>query len=190
MFLWTITRLCASHTCGQSADCALRIPVDNHPIARFAYMWTITRLCASHTYGQSPDCALRIPADNHPIVRFAYLWTITRLCASHTCGQSPDCALRIPVDNHPIVRFAYLCQMIGEELVFFSFLYINHRSAVTHHKVNLLKFPKKTYKLRHPPQGLRKVSSCCGHLSLVETRNMCSPSQARWRVARKTLCTA
>jgi len=50
--------------------------------------------------------------------------------------------------NHPIVRFAYLCHghMIGEELVFFSLLYIkffelgvevalNHRSAVTHHKV-------------------------------------------------------
>jgi len=42
--------------------------------------------------------------------------------------------------------------MIGEELVFFSFLYIklfelgvevalNHRSTVTHHKVNLIKFP-------------------------------------------------
>jgi len=42
--------------------------------------------------------------------------------------------------------------MIGEELVFFSFLYIKlfelgvkvafkHRSAVTHHKVNLLEFP-------------------------------------------------
>ena len=55
-------------------------------------------------------------------------------------------------DNHPIVRFAYLCHMIGEELVFFSFLYIklfelgvevafNHRSAVTHNKVNVLKFP-------------------------------------------------
>ena len=52
--------------------------------------------------------------------------------------------------NHPIMRFAYLCHMIGEELVFFPFLYIkllelgvevafNHRSAVTH-KVNLLKF--------------------------------------------------
>ena len=54
--------------------------------------------------------------------------------------------------NHPIVHFAYLCHMIGEELVFFSFLYIklfelgvevalNNRSAVFHHKVNLLKFP-------------------------------------------------
>jgi len=53
--------------------------------------------------------------------------------------------------NHPIVRFAYLFHMIGEELVLFSFLYIklfelgvevafNNRSAVTHHKVNLLKF--------------------------------------------------
>jgi len=50
-----------------------------------------------------------------------------------------------------MVRFACLCHMIGEELVFFSFLYIklfelgvevafNHRSALTHHKVNLLKF--------------------------------------------------
>jgi len=54
--------------------------------------------------------------------------------------------------NHPIVCFAYLCHMIGEELVFFSFLYINpceldveaafnNLSAFTHHKVNLLKFP-------------------------------------------------
>jgi len=54
--------------------------------------------------------------------------------------------------NHPIVRFAYLCHMVGEELVFFSFLYfklfelgvevaLSHRSAVTHDKVNLLKFP-------------------------------------------------
>jgi len=44
-----------------------------------------------------------------------------------------------------------LCASIGEELVFFSFLYIklfelgvevalNHKSAVTHHKVNLFKF--------------------------------------------------
>ena len=50
--------------------------------------------------------------------------------------------------NHLIVRFA----MIGEELVFFSFLYIkllelgvdvafNHRSAFTQNKVNLLEFP-------------------------------------------------
>ena len=54
--------------------------------------------------------------------------------------------------NHPIVRFAYLCHMIGEELVFSPFLYIklfelgveialNHRSAVNHHKVILLKLP-------------------------------------------------
>jgi len=45
--------------------------------------------------------------------------------------------------------------MIGEELVFFSFLYIklfelgvevalNHQSAVTQHKVNLLKFPLRS----------------------------------------------
>jgi len=56
--------------------------------------------------------------------------TITRLCASQTC-------------------------VIGEELVFFSFLYIklfelgvevalNHRSAVTHHKVNLPIFPLRS----------------------------------------------
>jgi len=55
---------------------------------------------------------------------------------------------------HLIVRFAYLCHMIGEELVFFSFLYIKlselgvavvfsnqSAAAVTHHKVNLIKFP-------------------------------------------------
>jgi len=53
--------------------------------------------------------------------------------------------------NHPIVRFAYLCHTTSEELVFFSFVYIklfelgvevalNNQSAVTHYKVNLLKF--------------------------------------------------
>ena len=53
--------------------------------------------------------------------------------------------------NHSIVRFAYLCHMISEEFVSAQvspFLYIklfelgvevalNHRSAVTHHNVNL-----------------------------------------------------
>jgi len=54
--------------------------------------------------------------------------------------------------NRPIVCFAYMCHMICEEFVFLSFLYIklfqlgvqlafNNRSAVTHHKFNLLKFP-------------------------------------------------
>jgi len=52
--------------------------------------------------------------------------------------------------------------MIGKELVFFPFLYIkllelgvevalNHRSVVTHHKVNLLKFP------------LHDISTVCLH---------------------------
>ena len=52
------------------------------------------------------------------------------------------------------------CHMIGKELVFFSFLYIklfeigvevafNNRSAVTHHKVNLLKFPLWSSSFEH-----------------------------------------
>jgi len=60
--------------------------------------------------------------------------------------------------NHPIVRFEYLCHMIGEELIFFPFFHIkllelgvkvalNHRSAVTHHKVNLLKNPPRSSSL-------------------------------------------
>ena len=60
--------------------------------------------------------------------------TMTRLCTSHTCVTS------------------YLCHTIGEELVFFPFLYIKpfelgvevafiNWSAVIHHKVHLLKFP-------------------------------------------------
>jgi len=56
--------------------------------------------------------------------------------------------------NHLIVHLVYLCHMISEEFVFkfLSFLCIklfefgvevafNNRSAVTHHRVNLLKFP-------------------------------------------------
>ena len=68
------------------------------------------------------------------------------------CGW-PRTSLHLLEEGHnlPIVCFAYLCRMIGEELVFYSFLCIklfelgvevalNHRSAVTHHKVNLLDF--------------------------------------------------
>jgi len=59
--------------------------------------------------------------------------------------DSPNRALRILVSH----------AMIGKKLVFFSFLYIklfelgvevafNNRSAVTHHKVDLLKFPLRS----------------------------------------------
>jgi len=79
--------------------------------------------------------------------------------------------------NHPIVRFAYLCNMIGEELVFFSFLYIkrlfelgvevalNHRSAVTHHKVNLLKFPLQSSNFERTDDAfVLLISFCVFHL--------------------------
>jgi len=69
------------------------------------------------------------------------------------CGR-PRSSLHLLEEghNHLIVHFAYLCHMIGEEFVFFSFLYFklfelvvevtfNNRSAVTHRKVNLLKLP-------------------------------------------------
>jgi len=57
--------------------------------------------------------------------------------------------------NHPIVRFEYLYHMIGEEFVDFPYLYLklcelgvkvalNHRSAVTRHKVDLLKKPPRS----------------------------------------------
>jgi len=57
--------------------------------------------------------------------------------------------------NHAIVRLAYLCHMIGKELVFLFFLYIkilelgvevafNNRSAVIHHKINLVEFPLRS----------------------------------------------
>ena len=61
--------------------------------------------------------------------------------------------------NHSIVRFTYLCHMIGEEFVFLSALHqafciklfeldveiaFNNWSAVTHLKVNLLKFPLRS----------------------------------------------
>jgi len=70
-----------------------------------------------------------------------------------------DCTLSLHLveegHNHPIVRLAYLCHMTGKELVFLSFVYIklfelgvevafNNRSVVTHHKVNVLKFPLRS----------------------------------------------
>ena len=78
--------------------------------------------------------------------------------------------------NHPIVRFAYLCHMIGEELVFFPFFYIklfelcvevafNNRSAVTHHKVNLLKIPLWSSSFEHTDDAfVLLICFCFFHL--------------------------
>jgi len=57
--------------------------------------------------------------------------------------------------NHPIVHFAYLRHMLRGEFVFLSSLYIkllalgvevafNNKSAVTHHKVDMFKFPLRS----------------------------------------------
>jgi len=88
-----------------------------------------------------------------PLSIFSHVHIVPCLFPRSLCGW-PRTSLHLLEEghNHPIVRFAYLCHMIGEELVFFSFLYIklfeldvevafNNQSAVTHHKVNLLKFP-------------------------------------------------
>jgi len=56
--------------------------------------------------------------------------------------------------NHPIVRFTCLCDIVNEEFVLLSFLYIKlfelgvevafyNRSVVTSNKVNLLKFSRR-----------------------------------------------
>jgi len=78
--------------------------------------------------------------------------------------------------NHPIARFAYLCHMIGEELAFFSFVYIklfelgvevafNHRFTVTHHKLNLLKFPLRSSSFeRTDDTFVLLICFCCFHL--------------------------
>jgi len=77
----------------------------------------------------------------------------------------------------PIAHFAYLCHMTGEELVFLSFLYIqlfelgveialNNRSAVTHHKVNVLKFPLwSRYSERTDDAFVLLICFCFFHLS-------------------------
>ena len=88
------------------------------------------------------------------------------------CGW-PRTSLHLPLleegHNYAIVRFAYLCHMIGEELVFFPFLYIklselgvevafNNRSVVTHNKVNLLIFSLiDCDPIRLPSPGLETV---------------------------------
>jgi len=67
--------------------------------------------------------------------------------------------------------------MIGEELVFFCFLYIklfelgvkvalSHQSAVTHHKVNLLKFPLRSSSFERTDDAFVLLNCfCIFHLS-------------------------
>ena len=76
--------------------------------------------------------------------------------------------------NHPIVRFAYLCHIVGrgEEFVFLSFLYtklselgvevaFNNRSAVTHHKVNVLKLPLQSCSSERTDDAFVLLSCFC-----------------------------
>ena len=94
-------------------------------------------------------CSVSVCSSVHPLKRAH--------CAQYFLPRSlcgwPGKSLHLLEEgqNHPIVRFAYLCHIVGrgEEFVFLSFLYtklselgvevaFNNRSAVTHHKVNLL----------------------------------------------------
>jgi len=103
--------------------------------------------------------------------------------------------------NHPIVRFSYLCHMIGKEIVFFSraFLYIklfelgvevafNHRSAVTHHKVNLFKFPLRSRRFERTNDAfVLLICFCIFHLwePLVP---ICRPLEFKiWLIFRASL---
>jgi len=79
--------------------------------------------------------------------------------------------------NHPIVHLAYLCHMTGKELVYLYFMYIklfelgvevafNNRSAVTHHKVNVLRFPLRSrYSERTDDAFVLLICFCFFHLS-------------------------
>ena len=99
---------------------------------------------------------------------FHALWACFPLCISlHVCivpdviPQSlfgwprKSAHLLVERQDHCNVRFAYLCHMIGGKSVFLSLLYIklfelgvervlNLRSAVTHNKIYILKFPLRT----------------------------------------------
>ena len=100
--------------------------------------------------------------------------------------------------NHPIVRFVYLCHMIGEELVFFSVLYIklfelgvevalNHQSVVTHHKVNLLKFPLRSSSLNMSRQIAAFVHKCVSPEGCVRAQGRWpEPTMTNWGNASKT----
>jgi len=90
------------------------------------------------------------------------LWRSVSVCSSLHLLTRAHCAKCSPflkgekslhLLNHLIARFAYLCQVISEKFDLRSFLNIklfselcvaialNNRSAVTHNKFNLLKFP-------------------------------------------------
>jgi len=95
--------------------------------------------------------------------------------------------------NHPIMRFSYLCHMIGEELVFFSFLYIklfelgvefafNNRSAVTHHKLIFSNFHFGAAALSAPMMLL-----CCSFASASFTSR--NPSSLSVDSLNSKICT-
>jgi len=93
------------------------------------------------TLGEVLDCDSQITILSPPSFDGPQLLRFTSVCSSLYLLTCAHCALCSPSisqcswprtslplleegHNHPIVRFAYLCHMIGEKLVFVSFLYI------------------------------------------------------------------
>jgi len=87
-----------------------------------------------------------------PLSISSHVHIVPNLLPRSLCGW-PCTSLHLLKEGHnyPILRFTYLCHVIGEGLVFFSFLYIrlfelgveialNYWSLATHNKVNLPKF--------------------------------------------------
>ena len=113
-----------------------------------------------------------------PLSISSHVHTVPDVLPRSLCGR-PCTSLHLLEEghNHPIVRFAYQCHMIGEEFVFLSFsvymklfelgveVAFNNRSAVTHHKGDLLKFPLRSSSFERTDDALvLLICFCVFHL--------------------------
>ena len=125
--------------------------------------WIVVPSLPSWVYHCSTDPSFDALQGCVPLSISSHVHILLYVLSQSLCGW-PRTSLHLleEVHNQPIMRFAYLRHMISEELVLashdqrraclFTFFYIklfelgvevafNNRSAVTHHKVDLLKFP-------------------------------------------------
>jgi len=120
---------------GGILDCDSQFTILSPPSFDKHQLWHSTSVCSSLcllTRAHCAQCSPSIP-----------LWLASYLFAPGGRTQSPDCALRIPVshDRRRACLFSVLYVKLFELGVEVA---LNNRSAVTHHKVNLLKFPLRS----------------------------------------------
>ena len=142
---------------GGVLDCDSQFTTLSPPSFDGPQLWRFTSVCSSLYLLTRAHCAQCSPSI--PLYLTLYL-----LAPAWGRSQSPDCALRIPVSHdqrRACLFFSLYIKLfeLGVEIA------LNHRSTVTYHKINLLKFPLRSSNFERTNDAfLLLICFCVFHL--------------------------